>query len=209
MNLLRRVLLLLLLSVISSRAIDTTSSVYGGTRPVFHSDGGAAWGRVWFSSGPKPARRRPDVWRPRHDERHEVIGGIRREFYQRLQQHSEGRGLAPTEARRLPLQGQRRRDLALRTCDRRGDAARGCWPRAEVVFGQRLDLDQDVVIVNSATVGGRVQEKRSIDEIIMEGGAREKPGGGVHRCDYEGDLMAKAGVTYTVGREANSRYSNA
>ena len=45
-----------------------------------------------------------------------------------------------------------------------------------------------------------------IAEITMENGK-------VYRAKmfidatYEGDLMAKAGVSYTVGREANSKYS--
>ncbi|MFT4549453.1 MAG: hypothetical protein ACI9MB_003427, partial [Verrucomicrobiales bacterium] len=77
--------------------------------------------------------------------------------------------------------------------------------KVEVVYGQRLDLDKEVVILHSVSVGGRVESSRSIQEIIMETGERYIAKVFID-ATYEGDLMAKAGVSYTVGREPNSRY---
>jgi hypothetical protein len=61
----------------------------------------------------------------------------------------------------------------------------------QVVFNERLDLRNGV-----KKTGTR------IDAITMEGG-REFRGKVFIDCTYEGDLMAKAGVAYHVGREAN------
>jgi FAD dependent oxidoreductase len=64
----------------------------------------------------------------------------------------------------------------------------------EVEFGERLDLKQGV----------RKQGSR-IESIVMESG-REFTAGIFIDTTYEGDLMARCGVTYIVGREPNSRY---
>jgi hypothetical protein len=55
-----------------------------------------------------------------------------------------------------------------------------------VVYGERLDLKNGVY-----------KEGSRILAVTMESGID---------ATYEGDLMAKAGVSYTVGRESNSRY---
>lgn len=66
--------------------------------------------------------------------------------------------------------------------------------RVTVVYGERLDLKQGVVKKDS-----------QITQIIMESG-RAFRGLMFMDATYEGDLMAKAGVRYHVGREANSVY---
>ena len=63
-----------------------------------------------------------------------------------------------------------------------------------VVYGERLDL-----------VKGVEKEGSKITSIRMESG-REFAAQMFIDCTYEGDLMAKAGVSYTVGREPNSQY---
>ncbi len=63
-----------------------------------------------------------------------------------------------------------------------------------VVKGERLDLKKGVV-----------KEGTKITKIVMESG-REFIGPMFIDATYEGDLMAKAGVKYHVGREANSVY---
>lgn len=64
----------------------------------------------------------------------------------------------------------------------------------KVVFGERLDLKDGVL-----------KDGARIREIVMESGRRF--GGRVFiDATYEGDLMAKAGVTYRVGREGNAEY---
>jgi hypothetical protein len=64
----------------------------------------------------------------------------------------------------------------------------------EVVYGERLDLEAGVVKAGTA-----------IHQIVMESG-RRFAGRTFIDATYEGDLMAKAGVSYTVGREANATY---
>lgn len=64
-----------------------------------------------------------------------------------------------------------------------------------VVFGERLDLN-----------GGVKKDGNRIVSIRMESG-REFAAKVFIDCSYEGDLMAKAGVSSTVGREGNSLYN--
>ncbi len=66
--------------------------------------------------------------------------------------------------------------------------------KVPVVLGERLDLAKGVV-----KAGAR------ITKIVMESG-RSFEGKVFIDATYEGDLMAKAGVSYHVGREANSVY---
>jgi len=63
-----------------------------------------------------------------------------------------------------------------------------------VVYGQRLDLN-----------GGVRKSNARIVSIRMEGGTVYR-GEMFVDATYEGDLMAKAGVTFHVGRESNSTY---
>lgn len=64
----------------------------------------------------------------------------------------------------------------------------------EVVLGERLDLKKGVV-----------KDGQRITQIVMESG-RVFAAKVFIDASYEGDVMAKAGVTYVVGREANSKY---
>jgi hypothetical protein len=64
----------------------------------------------------------------------------------------------------------------------------------EVVFGERLDLKKGVV-----------KEGQKIVKIVMESG-REFAAKVFIDASYEGDVMAKAGVSYIVGRESNAQY---
>ena len=66
--------------------------------------------------------------------------------------------------------------------------------KVPVVFSERLDLKKGVV-----------KDGARITQIIMESG-RSFEGKVFIDATYEGDLMAKAGVSYHVGREANSVY---
>jgi hypothetical protein len=66
--------------------------------------------------------------------------------------------------------------------------------KVTVVFSERLDLKKGVV-----------KDGAKITKILMESG-REFSAPMFIDATYEGDLMAKAGVGYHVGREANSVY---
>ncbi|MBN2216459.1 MAG: FAD-dependent oxidoreductase [Pirellulales bacterium] len=63
-----------------------------------------------------------------------------------------------------------------------------------VMLGQRLDLN-----------GGVRKQGTRITAIVMESG-RVFAGKMFIDASYEGDLMAKAGVSYTIGRESNAQY---
>ena len=66
--------------------------------------------------------------------------------------------------------------------------------KVTVVLGERLDLKKGVI-----------KDGARIVKIVMESG-REFTGKVFIDASYEGDLMAKAGVRYHVGREANATY---
>ena len=63
-----------------------------------------------------------------------------------------------------------------------------------VVFGERLDLANGVTKDGTQIVGIRMESGREFTAKVFID------------CTYEGDLMAKAGVSYTIGREPNSQY---
>jgi flavin-dependent dehydrogenase len=66
--------------------------------------------------------------------------------------------------------------------------------KVTVVFSERLDLKKGVI-----------KEGARISKILMESG-REFSGKMFIDATYEGDLMAKAGVSYAVGREPNAQF---
>jgi FAD-dependent oxidoreductase family protein len=109
----------------------------------------------------------------------EAIGGIAREFYRRL-----GRHYGTAEAWTFePHVAETVLGAMLKEA------------RVPVVLGERLDLEQGV-----RKEGGRIAA------IVMESG-RPFAGHVFIDATYEGDLMAKAGVAYHVGRESNATYA--
>ncbi len=67
--------------------------------------------------------------------------------------------------------------------------------KVKIVKGQRLDLKKGVV-----------KQDKKISKLVMESG-QEFTGQMFIDASYEGDLMKLAGVSYHVGREANSVYN--
>lgn len=65
-----------------------------------------------------------------------------------------------------------------------------------IVYNERLDLAEGVAVIKSGN---------GISEIRMESG-RAFEGKIFVDATYEGDLLAKTGVSYVVGREPNDRY---
>lgn len=130
----------------------------------------------------------------------EAIGGVAREFYQRIHQH-----YAPKKART-----QKTGDQATAKTDSTvdADAMWGFEPHvAEKVFRQML-AETDVTVVCGERLDlkqGVRKEGSRITAIVMESG-RVFAGRVFIDATYEGDLMAKAGVSYSVGREVNSQY---
>jgi len=128
-----------------------------------------------------------------------AIGGIAREFYQRVRKHYDnetswkyekasefkGRGHEPKEDTAWTFEPHVAeaiyRDLLREH-------------KVRVVVGQRLDLAKGVH-----------KDGTRIVAITMESGDTYR-GAMFIDASYEGDLMAKAGVAYHVGREANKTY---
>ena len=126
-----------------------------------------------------------------------VIGGIAREFYQRVKRHYD----APMSWKYEPREGY----PLYRAAD---DAMWTFEPHvAEMIF-ERFVLEHNIPVARGQRLdretGVRMEGQR-ITSITMESGEAFC---GLMFIDatYEGDLMAAAGVTYTVGRESNSAY---
>jgi len=107
-----------------------------------------------------------------------AIGGISREFYQRLGKHYGNEENWTFE----PKVAEATFETMLRELS------------IPVDRGERLDLEKGVVMEDGA-----------ITAIRMESG-KEYRGKTFIDATYEGDLMAKAGVPYHVGRESNATY---
>jgi len=129
-----------------------------------------------------------------------AIGGVAREFYGRIYRHYA----QPSAWKHETLEEYRKKSG--RSVD--VDTMWGFEPhvaeqvyadmireaKVPVIFGQRLDLK-----------GGVKKQGARITAIVMESG-RSFRGRVFIDATYEGDLMAKAGVSYTVGRESNAKY---
>ncbi|MBL9143751.1 MAG: FAD-dependent oxidoreductase [Verrucomicrobiaceae bacterium] len=131
-----------------------------------------------------------------------AIGGMSREFYHRIWQH-----YSKPESWTL----QTREDYFKKKPHGNSADEETMWTfephvaskvyddmireaKVPVVFGERLDLKSGVV-----------KEGARIVKIVMESG-RVFEGKMFIDATYEGDLMAKAGVSYHVGREPNAQY---
>ncbi|MEO2029564.1 MAG: FAD-dependent oxidoreductase [Fuerstiella sp.] len=132
-----------------------------------------------------------------------AIGGVSREFYQRIRKHYEAdaswRWQRPDEYRSGGQSRSRSQEdtmwtfepsVALRVMQDLVDEN-----EIEVVYRQRLNRAGPGVVKNEAR----------ILSIQMEGG-RTFRGRTFIDATYEGDLLAEAGVSWTVGREANAEY---
>ncbi|MDB6135090.1 MAG: hypothetical protein JWM59_3333 [Verrucomicrobiales bacterium] len=124
-----------------------------------------------------------------------AIGGLSREFYRRIRQHYQNDSAWTRELKPRPRQDA---DDAQWTFEPHvATETYNNWIREAgitVVFSERLNLKDGVR-----------KEGTRITGIVMESGAVFK-GRVFIDTGYEGDLMAKAGVTYHIGREANNVY---
>jgi ribulose 1,5-bisphosphate synthetase/thiazole synthase len=136
----------------------------------------------------------------------QAIGGIAREFYQRVRRHYTNDAAWKWETRQQYQDGGQTRtapnegamwtfepSVALKILNDFVSEA-----NVSVVYGERLDL--------KAGVTTRGNNPKRITEIRMESGRRFRAKMFID-ATYEGDLLAKAGVSYTVGREANAQYN--
>jgi hypothetical protein len=128
-----------------------------------------------------------------------AIGGASREFYQRVLKYYQDKSVWKYETPE---------EYAKREKYYREDALFGFEPHVaekiyndmlaeahvRIVYGQRLDL-----------TGGVTKDGATITSIRMDSG-QTFAGKMFIDASYEGDLLAKAGVSYAVGREGNSQY---
>ena len=137
-----------------------------------------------------------------------AIGGIAREFYGRIAAHyareSSWKFETPTEYFTRRGGGQTKASDPLTATS----ANRTMWtfePKvAEAIFKEMLNEAGVSVVYNQRLESVRKRGDRLLS-IRMEDGSEYRAKVFVD-ASYEGDLMAKAGVQYHVGREANSIY---
>lgn len=131
-----------------------------------------------------------------------VIGGISREFYRNIREHYND----PAS-----WKWQRKSDYMDEGQTRTAKGEDAMWtfePSAALkVYHQMLSVEQVDVVYGERLnrESGVKKEGARIASIDMENGARYI-GEMFIDATYEGDLMAAAGVSYCVGREANSEY---
>ncbi len=126
-----------------------------------------------------------------------VIGGISREFYQRLKQHYDNPGSWKQE-NPSDYEGY----------SSQNDAIWGFEPHVAEMTYNRMLKEKNVRVIRNERLdlkNGTLVTDRKIISIRMESGFLIT-GRIFIDATYEGDLMAGAGVSYTVGRESNLTY---
>ncbi|HBL77884.1 MAG: xanthan lyase [Bacteroidetes bacterium GWF2_42_66] len=149
-----------------------------------------------------------------------VIGGISREFYQNIKKYYEDQKNWKWQNREDYIEGRNKTgEDAMWTFE--PSAAKKVFQKwidkykIPVVYGERIvrrgeghtvDLNGWLVASAGSVSDGVVKEGSRIIEIVMESGNHYK-GRSFIDATYEGDLMAGAGVSFTVGREGNDIYN--
>ncbi len=126
-----------------------------------------------------------------------AIGGIAREFYQRCKKHYDQPSAWKQEKASDYAHYKANEDAIWRFEPSVAEKILRemlAEAKVSVIYGQRLDLQNGVEKMDG-----------DITSIRMESG-QTFAGKRFIDATYEGDLMAKAGVHYTVGREAASQY---
>jgi len=127
-----------------------------------------------------------------------AIGGLSLEFYQRIYKHYLDPKRWTQETREAYFKNRDKNEMSMWMFE--PSVATKIFSdmiaeaKIPVVFGQRLDLKNGVR-----------KDGTKITQIVMEGGRTFEASVFID-ATYEGDLMAKAGVSYHVGREANKKY---
>ena len=132
----------------------------------------------------------------------QVIGGISREFYRNIKKHYED------PANWIWQQRSEYRDGGQTRSAEGEDAMWTFEPSAALEVYHQMIKDLDIQVICNQRLdraGGVSKVDGAIKSITMETG--ESYWGEVFvDASYEGDLMAVAGISYTVGRESNAEY---
>lgn len=134
----------------------------------------------------------------------QVIGGIAREFYQRIKKKYDDPGAWVHESAA---------DYRKKHHSRETDVDDAMWtfePKVALQVYREMLAEQKIRVISRARLDlrpgkGVIRKGTNIEAIVMEDGSRYE-GRFFIDATYEGDLMAKAGVRYTVGREGNAVY---
>lgn len=133
----------------------------------------------------------------------QAIGGISREFYQNVKKYYQQQ-----ESWKWQKSGEYRDGGQTRT-DSGEDAMWTFEPStAQKILHQMLEPEKNITLVHNQRLdrkNGVTKKKGVITSIAMESG-EVYSGKAFIDATYEGDLMAAAGVSYTVGRESNKKY---
>jgi hypothetical protein len=133
----------------------------------------------------------------------QAIGGIAREFYQNVKKYYQ-----QPENWKWQKSGEYRDGGQTRT-DSGEDAMWTFEPSAALkILHQMLEPEKNITLVHNQRLdrkNGVTKKKGVITSIAMESG-EVYSGKAFIDATYEGDLMAAAGVSYTVGRESNKQY---
>jgi hypothetical protein len=128
-----------------------------------------------------------------------AIGGLSRQFYQRIRKHYQDD---------TAWKYEKRADFKGHGHDAKEDTAWTFEPHVAEQVYKDLVKEHKVVVVYSQRLDlkkGVKKDGTRIVSITMESG-EEYAGKVFIDATYEGDLMAKAGVSYHIGREANRTY---
>ncbi|MEM7012165.1 MAG: FAD-dependent oxidoreductase [Verrucomicrobiota bacterium] len=131
-----------------------------------------------------------------------VIGGLSREFYRRIAKHYANDDAWKWQKRSEYRDGGQTRTAA-------GEDTMWTFePSAALEVYRDWIAETGLTLIHNERLNresGVTQRNGRIVKIAMESG-REFSGKMFIDATYEGDLLAAAGVSYTIGREANSQY---
>jgi len=133
----------------------------------------------------------------------QAIGGIAREFYQNVKKYYQQAENWTWQKREEYLDGGQTRTVE-------GEDAMWTFePSAALrIFHKMLEQEKNITLVFNQKLDrqkGVTKKKGVISSISMESGLTYS-GKAFIDATYEGDLMAAAGVSYSVGRESNKTY---
>ncbi len=132
----------------------------------------------------------------------QVIGGISREFYQNIRRHYEKPQNWKWQKKDEYMDGGQTRTTQGEDAMWTFEPSAALKVYTEMIAREKIDIVYNQRLNRN---GGVIKNGWQIVEIEMESGERYR-GKMFIDATYEGDLMATAGISYTIGRESNSEY---